>query len=780
MGKELHILILEDVPADASLMERELRKAGVAFITRCVETEEDFVKGIQEFHPDLILADYTLPSFDGLSALAIAREQCPEVPFIFVTGSLNEELAVECMKSGATDYVLKDHLVRIGPAVKGVLEKKRARKEQEKAEEVLRVSDIRYRRLFESSKDGILVLDGDTAEITDVNPYMVEMLGYNYDELLGKKFYEVSPFKESEKTQTLIGELRTEGYIRYEHLSFKTKQKKPIDVEFVSNAYSVDGKKVIQCNLRDITGRKRAEEALGRSETKFHELFNDAPVGYFECDNRGRITSVNRTELEMLGYSLGEMVGQSAWRFVVEEDETRHLILAKLAGVMPPSQGLERTYRRKDGATFPAVIEDRLLRDSDGKITGIRSTIQDITERKRMEKEKALLEDQLRQAQKMEAMGRLAGGIAHDFNNLLTIIKGYSQLFLIDLKKGDPMEKGIEQIQKATHRAADLIRQLLAFSRRQVMEMRVLDLNNLLRELDRMLRRVIGEDIVLVTVLAEDLGWVKSDPGQLGQVLMNLVVNARDAMPSGGKLTIETANVLLDEEYIRTHIDVPLGPYVVLSVSDTGIGMTPEVKERIFEPFFTTKEKDKGTGLGLSTVYGIIKQCGGTILVYSEPGKGTTFKIYLPRVDEPLEDWGEMPVEGTELPRGSETILIVEDFEEVRQLAAEVLERQGYKVLEAANGEETLNICEKHEGQIHLMVTDVVMPGMSGRELADRIKSFHPEVKVLYTSGYADDTIIHYGVRRDGVNFLQKPFTMEGLTRKVREALDRPFGAMSS
>ena len=773
MGKKLQILILEDVPADASLMERELRKAGVAFVTRCVETEEDFVKGIQEFNPDLILADYTLPSFDGLSALAIAREQCPEVPFIFVTGSLNEELAVECMKSGATDYVLKDHLVRIGPAVKGVLEKKRAREEQEKAEEVLRVSDIRYRRLFESAKDGILVLDGDTAEITDVNPHMIEMLGYNYDELLGKKIYEVSPFKETEKTQTLIGELQTEGYIRYENLSFKTKQKKPIDVEFVSSAYSVDGKKVIQCNLRDITGRKRAEEALGRSETKFHELFNDAPVGYFECDNRGRITSVNRTQLEMLGYPLEEMVGQSAWRFVVEEDETRHLILAKLAGVMPPSQGLERTYRRKDGATFPALIEDRLLRDSGGKIIGIRSTIQDITERKRMEQEKTLLEEQLRQAQKMEAMGRLAGGIAHDFNNLLTIIKGYSQLFLIDLKKGDPMEKGIEQIQKATLRAADLIRQLLAFSRRQVMEMRVLDLNNLLRELDRMLRRVIGEDIVLVTLLAEDLGWVKSDPGQLGQVLMNLVVNARDAMPSGGKLTIETANVLLDEEYIRTHIDVPLGPYVVISVSDTGVGMTPEVKERIFEPFFTTKEKDKGTGLGLSTVYGIVKQSGGTILVYSEPDKGTTFKIYLPRVDEPLEDWGEMLVERTELPQGSETILIVEDFEEVRQLAAEVLERQGYKVLQAANGEETLDICKKHGGQIHLMVTDVVMPGMSGRELADRIKSFHPEVKVLYTSGYADDTIIHYGVRRDGVNFIQKPFTMEGLARKVREALDR-------
>jgi len=773
MGKGLRILILEDVAADAVLMEHELRKARIMFITNRVETREDFVKGIKEFAPDLILADYTLPSFDGLSALAIAREQCPEVPFIFITGSLSEETAVECMKSGATDYVLKDHLIRIGPAVQGALEKRRTREEKERAEEVLRASDIRYCRLFESAKDGILVLDGDTAEITDVNPYMVEMLGYPYDELLGKRLCDVSPFKETEKTQTFFRELQKEGYIRYENLSLETKEKKPIDVEFVSNAYHIDGKKVIQCNIRDITERKRAEKALVKSETKFQELFNDAPVGYFECDNRGRITSVNRTELEMLGYTLEEMVGQPAWKFVVEQDEARHQMLAKLAGIVPPARGLEWTYRRKDGTTFPALIEDRLLKDSEGKIIGVRSTIQNISERKQMEKEKTLLEEQFRQSQKMEAMGRLAGGIAHDFNNLLTIIKGYSQLLFADLKKGDPMGRGIEQIQKATQRAADLIRQLLAFSRRQVMEMRVLDLNSLLRELDKMLRRVIGEDIVLVTFLAEDLGRVKADSGQLGQVLMNLVVNARDAMPSGGKLTIETTNMVLDEEYVRTHVELPPGCYVVLSVSDTGVGMTPEVRDRIFEPFFTTKEKDKGTGLGLPTAYGIVKQSGGNILVYSEPGKGTTFKIYLPRVDGPLEEWGGMVVEGGELPRGKETTLIVEDFEEVRQLAVQVLERQGYKVLEAANGKETLRVCEKYKGQIHLMLTDVVMPGMSGRELAGRIKSLHPEMKVLYTSGYADDTIVHYGVLREGVNYIQKPFTMEGLARKVREVLDK-------
>ncbi len=770
MGKELRILILEGASEDASLMEHELRKSGIALVSRRVKAREDFIDGILNFDPDLILADYTLASFDGLSALTAAREQCPDVPFIIVTGFRSEEMAAGYMRSGAADDVLKDRLIRLGPAVREVLEKKQGKEAKERAEEVLRVSDIRYRRLFESARDGILLLEGDSAEITDVNPCMVEMFGYRYDELLGKRLWDISPFQENEKTRALFGKLQMEGYLRHDDLLLKTKEGRPIDVELVGNAYDVDGRKVIQCNFRDIS---QGKQALARSETKSYELFNDAPVGYFEYDTQGRITNVNRTELEMLGFSFEEVVGWHVWKFVVEEDEARQRILAKLAGIVTPAQGLERTYRRKDGTTFPVLIWDRLLKDPGGKIVGIRSTIQDITERKQMEKEKALLEEQLRQSQKMEAMGRLAGGIAHDFNNLLTIIKGYSQLFLIDLKKGDPTGKGIEQIQKATQRASDLIRQLLAFSRRQVMEMKVLDLNHLLGELDKMLRRVIGEDIVLVTLLAEDLERVKADPGQIEQVLMNLVVNAKDAMPSGGRLTIGTANVVLGGKYVRTHMEMPCGRYVMLSVSDTGVGMDPEVRDRIFEPFFTTKEKDKGTGLGLSTVYGIVKQSGGNIWVHSEPGKGTTFKIYLPVVVGPLEEWTERVVEGGEIAGGKETILIVEDFEEVRQLAREVLERQGYTVLEAANGDETLKVCERMKDKIDLIVTDVVMPGMSGGELADRIKALHSEIKVLYTSGYADDTIVHYGVKRDGTNYLQKPFTTEELGRKVREVLDR-------
>ena len=393
-------------------------------------------------------------------------------------------------------------------------------------------------------------------------------------------------------------------------------------------------------------------------------------------------------------------------------------------------------------------------------------------EHMRAEEEKNALQEQLRQSQKMEAIGQLAGGIAHDFNNLLTIMRSHSQMALMELKEGDRFREAFIAIEKASTKSANLVRQILAFSRRQVMEMIVLDLNDLLRGLEKMLRRIIGEDIELLTFLADDLGRVRTDPGQIEQVVLNLAVNARDAMPSGGKLTIETANVELDEAYTRKHVAMTPGRYVMIAVSDTGKGMSMEVRDHVFEPFFTTKEKGKGTGLGLSMVYGIIKQSEGNIWVYSEPGQGTTFKIYLPRVDEAL---GEIKkrAEGDKLPLGWETILVVEDEEEVRKLAVLVLQKQGYRVLEAAQGGDALLICEQRKDPIHLMLTDVVMPRMSGRELAARLASLHPEMRVLYMSGYTDDAITHHSVLEEGLNFIQKPFTLDGLARKVREVLDK-------
>jgi len=387
--------------------------------------------------------------------------------------------------------------------------------------------------------------------------------------------------------------------------------------------------------------------------------------------------------------------------------------------------------------------------------------------------ELARTQQQLLQVQKMEAIGRLAGGVAHDFNNLLTVLGGRSRLLLDRLRRDDPLRRDIELIQETADRAATLTQQLLAFSRKQVLAPKVLDLNAVVVNMDTMLRRLIGEDIDLVTVPGPALGRVKADPGQIEQVIMNLAINARDAMPRGGQLTIETANVELDEAYARRHVAVRPGPHVMLAVSDTGPGMDAETQARVFEPFFTTKEPGKGTGLGLATVYGIVKQSGGNIWVYSEPGRGTTFKIYLPRVEEAAE-----PVEPAKAlagpPRGLETVLVVEDDEALRELAREILQSHGYTVLEARHGGEALPIGERHAGPIHLLVTDVVMPWMSGRELARRLMPAHPEMKVLYVSGYTENAVVHNGVLDPDTAFLQKPFTPDALARKVREVLDAP------
>jgi PAS domain S-box-containing protein len=490
-------------------------------------------------------------------------------------------------------------------------------------------------------------------------------------------------------------------------------------------------------------------------------------------DKDGTYKYINPKFRELLGYDLNDIPNGKTWFRKAYPDPTyRHQVISTWIDDLEGFKSGEKRPRTftvtcKEGTKkiinfIPVQLEtgENLM------------ACEDITELKQAEEEKAVLQEQLRQSQKVEAIGRLAGGIAHDFNNLLTVIKGYSELSRIELKEGDALRGNIDEIQNATERAASLTRQLLAFSRRQVMEMKVLDLNTLLRDLDKMLQRVIGEDIELITLLAEDLGRTKADVGQIEQVIMNLAINAKDAMPSGGKLTIETANVELDESYARSHVDVKQGHYVMFSVNDTGVGMSPEVRERIFEPFFTTKEKGKGTGLGLSTTYGIVKQSEGHIWVYSIQGKGTTFKIYLPRVNEPLEDIRK-EVSQEELPRGNETILIVEDEEEVRKLAGKILERQGYKILETYNGDEALLVCERHKSPIHLMLADIIMPGMSGSELANLLKPLYPEIKILYTSGYTDNAIVHHGVLEKGVNYIQKPFTLEGLARKVREVLDK-------
>jgi PAS domain S-box-containing protein len=519
--------------------------------------------------------------------------------------------------------------------------------------------------------------------------------------------------------------------------------------------------------LLDISEQKRKEEMLQKSESKFRTIFERVAVGIALVSIDGQLMESNPALREMLRYGEEELRHRVFNEFIHPEDVAIDVDLDQelIAGKRDHYQ-IEKRFIRKDGGVVWCQLNVSFIRGGQQERPFTICMVEDITERKR-------LETQFFQSQKMETIGRLAGGIAHDFNNLLTVIKGYTQLSLNHIQEGDPCRENIEEIKGAAERAAELTNQLLTFSRRQILDMKVLDLNAIVRGLEKMTGRIIGEDIEMFTVLDDHLARVKTDPGQIEQVILNLVVNARDAMPAGGKLAIETANVVLDDTYARTHIGVTPGSYVMLSVSDTGCGISPEIKELIFEPFFTTKEEGKGTGLGLSTIYGIVKQSGGNIWVYSEPGRGTTFKIYLPRVEE---ETGALPVQDDtdHLPKGKETVLLVEDDPSLRALAARVLRYQGYKVIEATNGHEAIGIARENvQERIHLLLTDVVMPHMGGRELVKRMKTLHPEIRVLFISGYTEHAITYHAGLKPGTPFLQKPFSPTALAKKVREVLDQ-------
>jgi PAS domain S-box-containing protein len=508
--------------------------------------------------------------------------------------------------------------------------------------QALRDSEARYRRLFETAQDGILILDAQKGSITDVNPYLMNLLDYSRQEFLGKALWDIGLFKDIEASKEAFKELQAKQYVRYEDLPLKTRAGQSINVEFVSNVYGENGDQVIQCNIRDITKRKHAEQS-----------------------------------------------------------------------------------------------EQRIL-----------------------------------QAQKMEAVGQLAGGLAHDFNNLLGVILGYCELLTDREDLAEPTRQMIEKITSAGLSAKNLTQHLLAFSRRQVVQPVVMDLNEAVDHIHPMLERLLGDDIELDNVLSHDLGTITADPNHIEQVLMNLAINARDAMPKGGKITFETTNVEIDEAYAQQHVPVKPGRYVMLSVRDTGTGMDLETQAQIFDPFFTTKDCGKGTGLGLSTVFGIVKQSGGTIGVYSEPGKGTAFKIHFPRCDKvPML---VEPIKPKQLRGGTETILLVDDATPLRMLTKVILEQCGYTVLDSGEPAEALRIAEGHEGPLPLMITDVVMPGFTGRVLAERLTVNRPETKVLFTSGYADDETAKYGMLGADNAFLEKPFTRDDLVRKVRELLDLP------
>jgi PAS domain S-box-containing protein len=521
-------------------------------------------------------------------------------------------------------------------------------------------------------------------------------------------------------------------------------------------------------SVRYAMERHRASRALRESSESLSRVISSAADAIITKDLTGVITSWNPAAERLFGYSAEEVLGKpTPMLFPPERANEEREILARIEKG-EKVEHLESVRIRKDGRPVQLALTISPIRNSEGQITGASKIARDISAQKQAEEALRQSEEQLRQSQKMEAVGRLAGGVAHDFNNLLGVILGCAELLA---ESGDlsQVQKRAEEIRKAGQRAADLTRQLLAFSRKQMIEPKVIDLNAKISEMTDMLKRLVGEDIEIRTSLPADIGRVRADPSQIGQILMNLVVNAREAMPNGGNITIETQNVDLEEEYAGSHTSVLPGRYVMIAVSDSGIGMDAETSAHIFEPFFTTKPS--GTGLGLATVYGAVKQSGGNIWVYSEPGKGATFKIYFPRVDGSVDSAGATE-RGAATSKGSETILLVEDSDSLREVTKEFLKIAGYNVVEARDGKDALRVARIHEERIHLLLTDVVMPGMSGRELADEMKRMRPETRVLFMSGYTSNVIVRRGVLDEELSLLTKPFTRSGLTQKVREMLN--------
>jgi len=642
---------------------------------------------------------------------------------------------------------------------------------QNKTEDTLQ----RHNRAMDSAVNGIAIVDAK-GQHSYANAAFAQMMGHETAEsIVGRPWRDIYAPQDVTRVEQEIRESLRKSGKWHGPMNLHRPDGTVLPVEMAVTALPDGG---VVCVSRDMTAKRDAENARAQAEAKYRMLVEQvAAISYIaELGMHGEWLYVSPQVETMFGFSAEEWLTDSrAWtRHVHPED---HKIVEAAEEASQRGERFQAEYRvvRKDGRVIWVSDTAVVVEGSDAHplMEGI---IVDITERKQ-------LETQLQQARRMEAIGRLAGGIAHDFNNLLTIIKGYTELALKRPRVSPELQADVERIEDASERASTLVRQLLAFSRRQVLQPKLIDLNSIVLGLDKLLRRLMDEDVQMSTVPGKNIGTIKADPAQMEQVIMNLVVNARDAMPNGGQLTVETANVDLDAAYASDHATVKPGRYVMLAVSDTGTGMSPDTVAHIFEPFYTTKESGRGTGLGLSTVYGIVKQSGGYIWVYSEPGRGSSFKVYLPRVEQAPE---ELPAikRASGDQKGSETILLVEDQPQVRELARMALSEKGYTVLVTSNSEEAENVCVRHGAEIHLLLTDLIMPGITGRELAKRLTARHPKMRVLYMSGYTfgitTQTGTQSGLLEDGVAFLQKPFTPSALSEKVREVLDRSVVAIKS
>jgi two-component system cell cycle sensor histidine kinase/response regulator CckA len=631
----------------------------------------------------------------------------------------------------------------------------------------LRESARTIRATTGSAQDAIVLMD-DRGVVTSWSPAAETLFGYTAQEAIGRDLPDLivpepqrSAFRAAFRAFRQSGPGRTIG--RTLELRARRKDGREIAASLSLSAMEITGHWHTVGIARDLTAHQASEDALQRSEARFHDLFQHAALGIYRASPDGRFLEANAALLAMLGYdSASELRPLSIADDVFADPEHRLQLWAEIE--QHPTSQAEAKWRRKDGGIITVLINARAVRDAGGALECIEVFVEDVTGRRS-------LEDQFLHAQRMEAVGRLAGGVAHDFNNVLTVIITVSELLLGDLPAGDPKREDVEDIRAAALRAAALTRQLLTFSRKQVVQPRVLSVHAVVEGVAGMLQRLVGDDVTVAVSLGSEPQPVRTDPGQLEQIIMNLVVNARDAMPDGGRVTLATSTVVLDEAFAQAHPGASPGPHVLLEVRDTGIGMSPEVLGHVFEPFFTTKGEGKGTGLGLATVYGIVQQLGGAIDIASAPGSGTTFRTYLPCVDAPLEEAptgaGAPPV-----PRGHETLLLVEDDAAVRLVIGDTLRSHGYHVLVAPDGRKALEAAAAESGPISLVLTDVLMPEMSGPEVARALGVSRPGVRVVYMSGYTDDEVSRHGVLEAGVRYLQKPFDAKVLARAVREALD--------
>jgi two-component system cell cycle sensor histidine kinase/response regulator CckA len=651
----------------------------------------------------------------------------------------------------------------LGCARREIAERERAEAQREAAHKALREAQQMYESVFRLSPEVIVVTTEKEGRYLAASDAHERVIGYRPAEVIGHTLAEFKIWDSNAERRKVVRLLRKHEAVRNLEVRFRRRSGDPFTALLSVSPVEVGGERCLVSLATDITERKQAEDARLLLATAIDQAGESIVI----TDTTGAILYVNPAFERVTGYSRAEAIGQNS-RLLKSGKHNRAFYEALWATITAGQVWQGRLVnRKKDGSLYTEEATISPVRDERGIIINYVAVKRDVTR-------ELQLEEQYHQAQKMEAVGRLTAGVAHDFNNILTAINGFSEMISMELSPDDPLQDPVKKVLSSGRRAAGLVRQLLAFSRKQIVKPVVLDLNEVIANVDKMLRRIIGEDIALQTIPAPGLWLTQADPVQVEQIILNLAVNARDAMPNGGKLIIETANATLDETYAAGHLGTQPGEYVLLVVSDTGTGMTDDAKSHLFEPFFTTKELGRGTGLGLATVYGIVKQSGGDIQVYSEEGVGTAFKVYLPRAEEaaPLP---VRPRVAQAIPPGDETILLVEDSAEIRDLVRQLLQKQGYTVLEAQSSQEGLRVAADFSGTIHLLLTDVVLPDASGKVLAEELSELRPGLKTLYMSGYPDNTIAHHGVLDAGIAFLQKPFNPVALARQVRAVLDAPL-----